>query len=295
MSDVRPALPGLGDEALGAELRALAPWLDLPTARVPAASPDPARRARLRIEAGIGRPRASWWPLGGASGRPMLRSLGLALVALVVLAAIVGAIGFGVPGIRIIFTGGGSPSPQSTAFPPASSPTASPIETGPPGTPGPPGSDLDLGFQTTPAEAPRLAGFTLELPTSSSLGTPDAIWFREGRISFVWKTRPGLPATQASGIGLVLTEFRGSVERAFFEKMLGPGNELTPVTVGDEAGYWISGVPHELVYLDPRGEIIADSRRVVGDTLIWTHGDLTFRLETSLGRAAAIGLAETIP
>jgi hypothetical protein len=290
MSDLRPPLASIGDEALGSELRALGDWLASPIVSVPAGSPDPARRARLRIEAGGSRARPSWWPFGGTGGRSLRRSVVLAVIALVVLAAIVGAIGFGVPGIRIIFTGGSSPSPHATSLPPTSSlaPSVSPTP------PGPPGSELDLGFLTTPAEASSMAGFALQLPTDPSVGPPDTIWFREGRISLVWRSRPGLPETEAQGIGLLVTEFRGSVQEDLFQKMLGPGTTLTPVTVGGEGGWWIDGAPHEFVYLNPSGEIIGDTRRAVGDTLIWTKDGMTFRMETSLGQAASIRLAETI-
>ena len=64
--------------------------------------------------------------------------------------------------------------------------------------------------------------------------------------------------------------------------------------VGGEAGWWIDGTPHQLVYLDPNGEVVSDSRRTVGDTLLWTRGDMTFRMETTLERGAAIALAETV-
>ena len=79
-----------------------------------------------------------------------------------------------------------------------------------------------------------------------------------------------------------------------FQKVLGPQSTLTPVAVNGENGWWISGAVHEFMYLDPSGDVVSESRRVVGDSLIWTRGDMTFRMETSLGRAAAIALAETI-
>ena len=294
MSELRRPLATFGDDELGAELRALAAWLDTP--RTPSAgAPDPARRARLRIEAGRGRARGGWWPFfgrGAGRGPMMRRSLVLAIVALGVLAAIAGAIGFGVPGIRIIFTGP-TPSPQATSSQASSpAPSASPSPTVAPS--GPLGSSLELGFPTTPSEASSMGGFPLALPASSSVGAPDAIWYTEGRVTFAWRTQPGLPETRAAGVGLLLTEFRGSVNEEFFQKMIGPGSTVTPVMIGDVAGWWISGEPHEIVYLDPRGEIIGDTRRVVGDTLLWTQGDLTFRMETALDRGAAIGLAETI-
>jgi hypothetical protein len=302
MTERRRSLATLRDDELGEELRSLAAWIVSPATDRAAGSPDPARRARLRLETGVGlgRTRGRWWPFdqigwpAGGRVRPLRRSLVLALIALVALVAIVGAIGFGVPGIRIIFTGA-SPTPSVSAGPSGPpGPTANSSPSPSPTVPGPPGSGLDLGIITTAADVPGLAGFPLQLPNSTSVGSPDAIWYRDGRVSLVWTARPGLPETQAPGIGLLVTEFRGKVDEAFFQKMLGPGTTLTAVTVGGEGAWWIGGEPHEFVYLDPTGLMIADTRRVVGDTLIWTRGDLTFRMETALGRAAAIGLAETI-
>ena len=290
MSDLRRPLATLGDDELGAELRSLAAWLDGPTVGVPAGAADPARRARLRIEAAGGRTGRRWPPHGFGSARPVRRSLVLAILALIVLAAIVGAIGFGVPGIRIFFTGA-SPAPSTSLAPSATSTLAASAS---PTLPGPPGSDLDLGFLTTSAEAPNLTEFGLLRPTDPAIGVPDTIWYREGRLTLIWTSRPGLPDTEAAGIGLLLTELRGSVDREFIGKMVGSGTTLTPVMVSGSTGYWIAGALHDFFYLDANGQVVNDGRRAVGDTLIWTRGTVTFRLETSLGREAAIRIAETI-
>ena len=42
---------------------------------------------------------------------------------------------------------------------------------------------------------------------------------------------------------------------------------VTPVTVGGNPGYWISGPPHFFYYVDPSGKDVDDSHRIVGDTL----------------------------
>jgi hypothetical protein len=290
MSDPRSPVFDPVDEALGAELRSLAAWLDFgPMAATTAAAPDPARQARLRIEAGSRRARRTWRPFGGTA-LPVRRSLVLAIVALAVVAAVVGAIGLGVPGIRIIFTGA---TPSPTATPTAAASPVAPTST--PTPPGPPGSDLDLGVLTTQADAAKLTDFGLLRPTDPFIGAPDTIWYREGRLTLIWKSRPGLPETEAAGIGLLITEFRGSVNRDFFGKMIGGGTTVTPVTVDGSTGYWIAGALHDFFYLDANGDFVSDSRRVVGDTLIWTRAGITFRMETALGRDAAIRIAETIP
>jgi hypothetical protein len=287
MSDPRRPTFDPADEALGVELRTLGAWIDFgPAVAATVPSSDPAHLASLRIQARRdGAVRRWWtWPFGG-SLRPVRRSLVLAIIAVALLAAIVGAIGFGVPGIRIFFTGA---TPAPTGTPTAAASTAAPTPSGPLG------ADLDLGFLTTAAEAPTLTDFGLLRPADPAVGLPDTIWSREGRLTLVWRSGPSLPATQAPGIGLLLTEFRGSVDRDFIGKMIGSGTTLTPVNVGGSAGYWIAGALHDFFYLDANRQVVNDGRRVVGDTLIWTRGPITFRLETSAGQEAAIRIAESI-
>jgi hypothetical protein len=293
VSERRPqaALSALGDEELADELRSLAGWLEIPVVSLAADSADPARVARLRLEAGAGRSRG--WPFRLSRGRPFRRSLVLAIVALIVLVAIVGAIGFGVPGIRIIFRGA-TPIPSFTPSPATQSPATSASPSPSPIVPGALGSDLDLGVLSTTTEAPALTGWPLLLPADPTVGPPDAVWYREGRINLLWKSRAGLPDTNAPGIGLLITEFRGTLNRDYFEKIVGPDTVVAPASVGGSTGYWIAGEVHDFFYLNPSGEIVNDSRRVVGDTLIWTHGVTTLRLEASLGEDAAIRIATSM-
>ena len=46
--------------------------------------------------------------------------------------------------------------------------------------------------------------------------------------------------------------------------------------------------------MTPDGEHVDEDRRWVGDALIWQRGDKTYRIETSLGRDAAIRIAESL-
>ena len=112
----------------------------------------------------------------------------------------------------------------------------------------------------------------------------------------VWAARVDLPETEAPGIGLLLTEFRGTVDTGFFEKLVHGGQAtVEEVRVNGRLAYWLSGDPHLLVYRLPGGGFVEDTRRMVGDVLIWRDDELTYRLETSLGRDEAIRIAESIP
>ena len=140
----------------------------------------------------------------------------------------------------------------------------------------------------------RQAGFDVVLPTDPDLGQPDASYLNGQRVGLIWATRPGLPSTESPGVGLVISEFRGNVDERYFEKILGPDTTLTRVTVGGSPGYWISGAPHFFFYIDPTGQAVNDDHPTVGDVLLWTNGDVTYRLETSLGMAAAIRLTPSL-
>jgi len=214
----------------------------------------------------------------------------LALVALVILAAIAGAIGLGLPGIRIVPGRSGSPlasgpSPSPASASPASASQAVGVALG---------AELGLGRQVDVAATSRSVDFPVRLPADAAVGPPSSAWVQEGRLSIVWPASAALPGLQEPSIGLLLSEFRGSLDPGYFEKILNPRTRIEPVTVGGVTGWWISGEPHGFVFVRPNGDPAFDSRRIVGDTLIWTSGDLTYRLESALGRDAAIRLAETL-
>ena len=279
------------DEELAGALRQLATSIDFPMGRpTEPGSPDPAARARRRIEQNPLRP-SLWRRLGlgvgtGTRGRPIRRGLVLALVALLILAAVAVAVGFGLPGLRIIFGQGPSPTPSPSAVSSASpgpSPTVQPL-----------GGSLGLGDAVPLADVRSQAGFAILLPTDPPIGPPDVSYLNDQRVTLVWATRPGLPETDTPGIGLVLGEFRGNVDQGYYEKVLGGQTIVTPVTVSGERGYWLHGSPHFFYYIDPNGQVVTDESRVVGDVLIWTRANVTLRLETSLGMAAAIRLAESL-
>jgi hypothetical protein len=235
-----------------------------------------------------------WISRGGdwIRGGRLRRGLVLALVAVIVVAAIAGAIGLGLPGIRIVTAPSASPgptaapnsSPQASASAPSASPTVA----------GPAGSGMGLGNPIAVGDASTAAGIPLRLPTAAGVGAPVTAWILDGRLSLVWTTNRALPSTREPGVGLILAEFRGSLQPEYFQKVITPDTTITPVTVDGVTGYWISGAPHEIVFVDEHGQPIFDTRRIVGDTLLWARGDVTYRLESGLDRAGAIALAATL-
>jgi hypothetical protein len=292
VAESRQPLHAISDETLGGALREMGSWVAFPSADGEGGRPDVAALARARIVALDIRPPSGarrWFGLGL---RPMRRGRVLGLAALLVLAAIAGAIGLGLPGLRIIFGDIPSQSPVASASPSgsgsgSSAPSAS-------ASPGPLGSNLGLGVVLPLADAEARAGFDLILPPDPAIGAPDIAWVTGRRVNLVWASGPGLPATDATGIGLLISEFQGHVDPGLYQKFIDSGTKMTRVTVNGAQGYWISGAPHFFFYIDPEGNSVDDTHRQVGDTLIWSTGEETYRLESALDMDAAIKFAESL-
>ncbi|MEA2607794.1 MAG: hypothetical protein QOJ75_37 [Chloroflexota bacterium] len=287
------------DDELVAALRSIAPTIAWPVTMPLGGGPDVAGAVRARLEAATspasageavvrapaGGPWRRPWSWGPAR-RALLIAL-VALIALIALVAIAGAAGLGLPGLRL-FLDGGSVSP-----PPSLEPGRSP-------TPGRPGASMQLGDPMSPSDLAALdarAGFKVLLPADSAVGSPDAAYVdlaKGGQVSLVWASRPELAATLEPGVGLVMTEFRGSVDPAFFGKVVGADTTVEPVEVSGHPGFWLSGDPHFFFYTGPTGVVVEDSRRWVGDALIWSDGTVTYRLESALGRDTTIRIAASL-
>ena len=286
MSDRRPtSLTALDDAALAGLLGEVAGAVAWPEAR-PAGAPDVAARVRVALQdraAGerVGRPIRPW--------RTARRAIVLALAAALVLAAVAGAIGLGLPGLRLTLL-----DPPPTAAP-ASTPDTG---TARPTTGGAPGARLGLGVSITLDDAGELLPDGSRLPTEP-LGPPDAVYVDEERadqLAFVWAPRADLPATLDRDVGLLFMVLDGELmQPQFNEKVISGGTRLETVRVGGLDGFWIEGDPHLFFYRSGDGEFVEDPRRWVGDALIWSDGPLTYRLESALGRDATIELAARLP
>lgn len=166
-----------------------------------------------------------------------------------------------------------------------------------PASPPPAGRGLDLGERVSLEEARRAAGFAVTLPTA--LGQPDEVYLdtppSDGLVSMVWRTRPDLPRTTGTGAGAVLTQFRARPDEEFIvKKLAAEGVEVTPVLVDGASGYWIEG-PHTVFVVTEDGTFIEDRARTAGNTLLWSRGGLTLRLESALDLPGALAVARTVP
>jgi hypothetical protein len=157
------------------------------------------------------------------------------------------------------------------------------------------GGELDLGAPVTLAEAEQRTDFVL-LPRR--LGLPDEIYLADspigGRVDLLYRSRRDLPPSAPSGVGMLLTEFRGDTRFGVIFKRVGDDVRVESVTVAGNEGVWLEGGPHTVTYSDNRGRTFDDRTRLAGNTLIWEHGALTLRLESGLSKEEAIRVAASM-
>ncbi|MEK6720707.1 MAG: hypothetical protein AABZ33_08580 [Chloroflexota bacterium] len=290
---------GLRDDSVLADaLRGIGAALAVPSGGE-AGLPDIAARVRARIVVdGTMRAAPRRGPRWSGIARPFAglgrvrRGLVLAVVLLIAIAATAGAVGLGLPGIRIIL----GPVPTTG---PSSAPTETPGTSTSPGARAAPGASLGLGILVLPADldrltAPDVLGFTVRLPADPEVGAPGATYIDGARVAMAWPSGPSLPATETPSVGLVLSQFRGSIDPGSFGKIVGAGTTVERVDVDGASGFWITGELHFFFYEDPDGRIVEESRRFVGDTLVWTVDDVTYRLETATGLERALAIAMSL-
>jgi hypothetical protein len=218
----------------------------------------------------------------------------LALVALLALAVVAGAIGLGLPRLRLIIGGGPTPAaPTAVAtLPPGATPSPTPSR------PSLPGETMGLGALVTLDRVEPLTGIPVRLPSDPRLGEPDSVWVdasKGNQVAYVWGSDADLPETRQPGVGFVFMRFDGVADPGFYEKVIGSDTHLEPVKVKGEDGFWITGDPHFFFYVHDGQQVFDEGRRWVGDALIWSDGTTTYRIESALGRDETIAIAESIP
>jgi hypothetical protein len=194
--------------------------------------------------------------------------------------------------------------PEPTALPTATavaSPTAEPLDaamTRPstatadlsltPTTPPHSLALAQLGEPVTFAEAEERVTFPIILPGyPDELGGPDAaylhtsgnatavtlVWFRPEQPEQVWFSLTQIP----------LSEFEFALKWARAE-------DVREFFLNGQRAIWIEG-PHRIRLVNPE---IASTIRMASNVLIWTAGDMTYRIEGDLALDEAIGIAESL-
>ena len=166
-------------------------------------------------------------------------------------------------------------------------------------SPGPsisPATPLNLGRATTLADAQSSVSFTIAVPPA--LGAPDAVFVEKdvpgGEVALAYTPRAGIPLVKQTGLGVLITEFRGDLIPNFLTKEVGPSTTLEETKVNGDPGWWIAGEPHS-VFVRIAGTDQVVSLRMAANTLIWEHRGVTYRIESGLSKADAFRIAAGLP
>jgi hypothetical protein len=139
-----------------------------------------------------------------------------------------------------------------------------------------------LGRPLTLAEAQRQIGFRLLLPPLH--GTPPV------------HLLDGVLATVILRVGdrpVLLSEYAAR-DYALLKKSVAEKAVVEPVRVDGAPGLWLEGPPHTLTYFNGSGEFRQRTVTITGNVLLWTHGQVTLRLEGRISEAQALRLAHRI-
>jgi len=233
-------------------------------------TPDLAPRVRQRLSTPVPR------------RRPLVfrRALAIALVSILVLA---GGVFAAVPGVRdavLEFLG----LQGATVERRAELPTAPKL--------GP----LELDERTTLERARAELGFEPLIPRAA--GRPDGVFVNPrvpgGELSLTYRPGRALPATGTTGLGLLVSEFRGDLIPDYLGKIAGQTTQVERLGVGGQRAIWIEGAPHLFFYRPPGSEFAERDLRLARNVLLLERGSLLVRLEGAFSRERALELAGSL-
>lgn len=135
--------------------------------------------------------------------------------------------------------------------------------------PGALGSSIPVDDRLELATAQRRVQFTIGIPRDPTSGTRTGISV-DPRVpgGLVVLTYPRFTLVEIASQGATPVE----------GKLVAPGIEVDPVTVGGDPGLWVSGA-HQISYLDRSGHLQTDTVRRSGPVLLWTRAGVTYRVE----------------
>lgn len=145
-----------------------------------------------------------------------------------------------------------------------------------------------LGREVEQDDVAGIVGFAPRLPNVAGLTNPVAYVRTDvagGLVSLVYRN-------EGEGAGLVITQFPTAGEVAI--KQLPEEAEFREVTLaGGRRAFWIEGT-HSIAFFGADGTLREDSARLVGNTLVWQDGGLTFRIESGLALSEVLTIAASI-
>lgn len=151
---------------------------------------------------------------------------------------------------------------------------------------------LDLGRRVSLAKASRLAAFRPLVPRLA--GRFRAVRFDArlpgGQVSILYPPGPLLPRTTTTGLGLLVSEFRGAPSAEYLTKIAPQATTVRRLRIEGHRAVWIAGAPHFFFYRAPGRAVGEAPLAVAQNVLLLQRGRLLLRFEGafSLRRARAI-------
>ena len=214
--------------------------------------------------------------------RPSRRTLVLAFATLAVAIGAVMAVPPARTAVLEFFGLRGATVQRVESLPPAADPAPSGLLLGDP---------LPVGEGRPWVKSPNVL-----VPTA--LGQPDGAYAaREPyglRLTLVYGPGDGVPRSQYTGVGILVTEFDGAIDTRYLDKMVDAGSSVEKLTVGGNRALWLEGGPHFVVFRTADGRIGEDVGRLAGNTLLVENGELLVRIEGEIDRERAIEIAESL-
>lgn len=136
------------------------------------------------------------------------------------------------------------------------------------------------------------------LVVPEALGPPDAAYYssvlRDGKVSLVYEPGAGVPRSRYTGVGILVTEFRGDLAPGYVDKLAESGTTIERLRVGPHPAVWLEGGPHFVAFRTPGGNFGEEVARLAGNTLLVEHGRLLVRIEGALERERAVEIARSL-
>jgi hypothetical protein len=94
-------------------------------------------------------------------------------------------------------------------------------------------------------------------------------------------------------VGLLITQFQAGIDGAFIKKLSADRTAIQFVTVNGKPAYWLSGEPHQIVYLVGPSSV-PERTRLAGNVLLWEQGGVTYRIEGPRTLEEALRIAASL-
>jgi hypothetical protein len=154
---------------------------------------------------------------------------------------------------------------------------------------------IGLGRPSTLESAQGSLAFQPLLPTD--LGEPNGVFLNQdppgGELSLVYATRPGLPRSRYTGVGLLINEINGNFAPGFFGKLTPRGVRIEWLRVDGDLAIWVAGL-HQFFYKDATHTFRIGRTRLAGNTLLVQRSPVLVRIEGDFGRDRAIAIARSL-